>query len=154
MSYPGHTLGGVLLFCREAVSVFYSPRQLGWLFDGYRITAISWRCCGFYGVELLAPWLLVLNPEFLFLIALLPDQNKKAQSAQLFIHSEERIIHAFPENISKKRNANNFIQYLNTGQSSFPMPSMLPLKQCTIGCIQSFIGRDTWNSTDKLTREN
>ena len=29
VSYPGHSLGGVLPLCREAVSVFYSPSQLG-----------------------------------------------------------------------------------------------------------------------------
>ena len=31
MSYRGHSLVGVLLFCRYAVSVFYSPGQLGWV---------------------------------------------------------------------------------------------------------------------------
>ena len=29
MSYPAHSLGGVLPLCREAVSVFYSPSRLG-----------------------------------------------------------------------------------------------------------------------------
>ena len=29
MSYPGHSLGGVLPLCRGAVSVFYSPSRLG-----------------------------------------------------------------------------------------------------------------------------
>ena len=29
VSYPGHLLGGVLPLCRGAVSVFYSPSQLG-----------------------------------------------------------------------------------------------------------------------------
>ena len=29
VSYPGHLRGGVLSLCREAVSVFYSPSQLG-----------------------------------------------------------------------------------------------------------------------------
>ena len=29
MSYPGHSLGGVLPLCRGAVSVFYSPNRLG-----------------------------------------------------------------------------------------------------------------------------
>ena len=29
VSYPGHTLGQVLPFCREAVGVFYSPSRLG-----------------------------------------------------------------------------------------------------------------------------
>ena len=29
VSYPGHSFGGVLPLCRGAVSVFYSPSQLG-----------------------------------------------------------------------------------------------------------------------------
>ena len=29
MSYPGHSLGGVLPLCREAVDVFYNPNRLG-----------------------------------------------------------------------------------------------------------------------------
>ena len=29
VSYPGHSLGGVLLLCREAIGVFYSPSRLG-----------------------------------------------------------------------------------------------------------------------------
>ena len=29
VSYPGHSLGGVLPLCRGAVSVFYSPSRLG-----------------------------------------------------------------------------------------------------------------------------
>ena len=29
VSYPGHSLGGVLLLCRAAVSVFCNPSQLG-----------------------------------------------------------------------------------------------------------------------------
>ena len=29
VSYPGHSLGGVLPLCREAVGVFYSPSRLG-----------------------------------------------------------------------------------------------------------------------------
>ena len=29
MPYPGHSLGGVLPLCREAVGVFYSPSRLG-----------------------------------------------------------------------------------------------------------------------------
>ena len=29
VSYPGHSLGGVLPPCREAVGVFYSPSRLG-----------------------------------------------------------------------------------------------------------------------------
>ena len=29
MSYLGHSFGGVLLFCREAVDVFYSPNRVG-----------------------------------------------------------------------------------------------------------------------------
>ena len=29
VSYPGHSLEGVLPLCREAVSVFYSPSRLG-----------------------------------------------------------------------------------------------------------------------------
>ena len=28
MSYPGHSLGGVLSLCRDAVNVFYSPSRL------------------------------------------------------------------------------------------------------------------------------
>ena len=35
MSYPGHSLGGVLPLCREAVSVFYSPSRLGNWSSGY-----------------------------------------------------------------------------------------------------------------------
>ena len=29
VSYPGHSLGGVLPLCRGAISVFYSPSWLG-----------------------------------------------------------------------------------------------------------------------------
>ena len=29
MSYTGHSLGGVLLLCKDAVGVFYGPTQLG-----------------------------------------------------------------------------------------------------------------------------
>ena len=29
VSYPGHSLGGVVPLCREAVGVFYSPSRLG-----------------------------------------------------------------------------------------------------------------------------
>ena len=30
MSHPGHSLGGVLSLCIDAVGVFYSPSPLGW----------------------------------------------------------------------------------------------------------------------------
>ena len=33
MSYPGHSLGGILPLCRGEVSVIYSPSQLGKIFD-------------------------------------------------------------------------------------------------------------------------
>ena len=40
VTYPGHSLGVVLLLCREAVSVFYSPSQLGNTVVGNRIVGV------------------------------------------------------------------------------------------------------------------
>ena len=36
VSYPGHSLGGVVPLCRGAVGVFYSPNRLGKRCNGYR----------------------------------------------------------------------------------------------------------------------
>ena len=41
VSYAGHSLGGVLPLCREAVGVFYSPR-LGKLDEFYGISNIGY----------------------------------------------------------------------------------------------------------------
>ena len=43
MSYPGHSLGGVLPLCRGAVSVFYSPSWLGKIiFDAIYLCTNKW----------------------------------------------------------------------------------------------------------------
>ena len=40
VSYPGHSLRGVLPLCRDAASVFYSPSRLGNIFQGVAILYI------------------------------------------------------------------------------------------------------------------
>ena len=37
MSYPGHSLVGVLPLCREAVGAFYSPSRLGKRENGFTL---------------------------------------------------------------------------------------------------------------------